>query len=214
MEVLHKLAEKFQQSVTKDNDTPTPVAPPRMSPTREAPQTRVPISTTPTRNAHPHLSNIIEEDHCNQPLGLDHITQPLGLDLPPQQKTSTPQYIPPNSVPSPRVARIHRQTVTSPPRVERPPKYKTRSYTRRPNSISARYDYAANYIAITEANYVTHPITGQSQEYRHLIKGDNKDTRETSFTNKLGRLAQSVGNRIEGTNTINFRQKSAVPKKK
>ena len=37
---------------------------------------------------------------------------------------------------------------------------------------------------------------------------------ENVFANKLGRLAQCVGNRIEGTNTINFRQKSTVPKNK
>ena len=109
MEALHQLAELFQKSVAKGNNTSTSVAPPIMSPTREAPQTRVPISTTPTRNAHPHLSNIIEDDHGNQPLGLDHRTQPLGLGLPPQRKTSTPHCIPSDSVPSPRVARIQSQ---------------------------------------------------------------------------------------------------------
>ena len=67
---------------------------------------------------------------------------------------------------------------------------------------------------MAEANSVTHPITGQDQEYRHLIKGDDKDTWETSFANELGRLAQGVGNQIEGTNTINMKQKSAVPKNK
>ena len=188
--------------------------PPIISPTQEALQTRVPINTTPTRNAHPYLSNIIKDDHGNQPLGLNHGTQPLGLGLPPQRKTSTPHYVPPDSVPSPRVARIHRQTVTPSPRVERPPRYQTRSYTRRPNSISARYADAENYIAIAETNSFTHPITGQAQEYRHLIKGNDKDTWETSFANELERLVQGVGNQIEGTNTINFRQKSTLPKNK
>ena len=42
----------------------------------------------------------------------------------------------------------------------------------------------------------------------------SKDTWETSFANELVSLAQGVGNRIEGTNTINFRQKSAVPRNK
>ena len=125
-----------------------------------------------------------------------------------------PHYIPPNDITSPRLERIYRQPITPSPRVERPPRYQTRSYTLRPNSISARYIDAANYIAITEANSITHPITGQAQEYRHLIKGNNKDTWETSFANKLGRLAQGVGNLIEVTNTINFRQKFAVPKTK
>ena len=184
-----------------------------MSPTQQAPQERFPLSTTPAHNAHPHRSNIIKDDHGNQPLGLNHGNQPLGLGLPPKRNHPTLYYIPHDSAPSPRVARIHLQPDTPYPRVERPPQYQAHSYTHRPNSISARYSDAANYIAITEANSVTHPITGQAQEYRHLMKGNNKDTWETSFANELGRLAQGVGNRIEGTNTINFRQKSAVPKK-
>ena len=147
-----------------------------MTPTRQAPQSRVPISTTPAHNAHPHRSNIIKDDHINQPLGVNHGNQPLGLGLSPQRKTSRPHYIPPDSVTSPRVARIHHQPVTPSPKVERPPQYQTRSYTLRPNFISARYVDVANYIAIAEANYVTHPITGQAQEYRHLIKDDDKDT--------------------------------------
>ena len=163
MEALHQLAELFQQSVTKNNDTPNSVAPPRMSPTQQAPQARVPIITTPAHNVHPHRSNIIEVSHGNQPLVLDHVNQPLGLGLPPQRKTSTPHYIPPDSVLSPRVAFIHRQTVTPYPRVQRLPRYQTRSYNLRSNTISARYVYAANYMAIKEANTVTHPITGQAQ---------------------------------------------------
>ena len=147
-----------------------------MSPTRQAPKARVPISTTPAYNAHPHRSNIIEGDHSNQPLGVNHGNQHLGLGLPPQRENSGPHYIPPDSVTSPRVARIHRQPVTSSPRVERLPRYQTRIYTLRPHYISARYVDAASYIKIAEANSVTHPITGQAQEYLHLIKGDDKNT--------------------------------------
>ena len=50
--------------------------------------------------------------------------------------------------------------------------------------------------------------------YRHLIKGGDKYTWKTSFANNLGRLTQGVGNQIEGTNIINFRQKSVVPRNK
>ena len=214
MEALHQLSGLFQKSVTKNNEIPKSIAPPRIYPTWQSTQARVPIRTTPAHNAHPHRSKNIEDNHRNQPLGVNHGNQPLGLGLPPQRKTAELYYIPPVSVTSPRVARIHRQPVTSSTRMKQPPRYQTRSYTLRPNSISARYIDAANYIAITEANSVTHPITGQAQEYLHLIKGDDKDTWETSSTNNLGRLTQGVGNRIEGTNTINFRQKSAVPKNK
>ena len=90
MEALHQLAEIFQQAVTKNNDIPNSVVPPRMTPTRQAPQAIFPISTTSTHNAHPHLSNIIENNHGNQPLGLYHGNQPLGLVLPPQRNISMP----------------------------------------------------------------------------------------------------------------------------
>ena len=162
--------------MTKNNDTPNSVAPPRMSPTQQATQSRVPKIIPPAHNAHPNRPNIIEDDHGNQPLGLDHRNQPLGLGLPPQRKTERPHCIPTDSVTSPRVVRIHRQPVTPSPRVERPPRYQTRSYNLRPNTISVRYLNAANYIATEETNSVTHPITDQAQEYRHLIKGDDKDT--------------------------------------
>ena len=71
MEVFHQLAELFQQSVNENNDTPNSVAPPKITPTRQEPQARVP-TTTPTHDAHPHRSNIIEDDESNQPLELDH----------------------------------------------------------------------------------------------------------------------------------------------
>ena len=117
MEALHQLAELFQQEVTKNNNTPNSVIPPKMMPTRQEPQARVP-TTTPTHDAHPHRSNIIEDDDGNQPLYLDHGHQPLGLGLPPQSNNSMSHYIPLDSVTSPRVARIHRQPVTPSPRVE------------------------------------------------------------------------------------------------
>ena len=62
------------------------------------------------------------------------------------------------------------------------------------------------------ANSVTDPITGQVQEYRHLIKGPDKAVWETSFANELGRLAQGVGSRDKkGTGTIFFIKREEVP---
>jgi hypothetical protein len=70
----------------------------------------------------------------------------------------------------------------------------------------------ANIMPIQSANSVTDPITGQVQEYRHLMKGPTKDTWIHSFANELGRLAQGVGTRMStGTETIYFIQKSEVP---
>ena len=205
MEALHQLAELFQQAVTKNDNTSNSVAPPNMTQTRQEPQGKIPTAT-PNHDAHPHRPNIIEDDDINQPWKLDHKNQPLRLGLPPQRNTSTPHYIPPVFATSPRVAPS--------PRVEQPTRYQTRSRTCRPNSISSKYANAANYIAISEANSVTHPITGQSQEYRHLMKGDEKEIWRKSFANELGRLAQGVSNRIDGTNTIFFENKTGVSRSK
>jgi hypothetical protein len=62
------------------------------------------------------------------------------------------------------------------------------------------------------ANAVIDSATGESLKYRQLIKRDDyRITWTRSFANELGRLAQGVGDRIVGTNTIVFIPQSAVP---
>jgi hypothetical protein len=62
------------------------------------------------------------------------------------------------------------------------------------------------------ANSVTDPITGEVQEFRHLMQGPNRPTWMTSFANELGRLAQGIGTRMPtGTNTCFFIPKKQVP---
>jgi hypothetical protein len=63
------------------------------------------------------------------------------------------------------------------------------------------------------ANSVIDPNTGEELEYRQLIKRDAyRDIWTRSYANELGRLAQGVGDRIQGTNTIFFIRKDQVPK--
>ena len=195
MEALHQLAELFQQAVTKSDNTPNSVAPPNITQTRQDPQAQIQTANQ-KQDTYPHRTNITEDDNSNQPQKLAHKDQPLGLVLPPQRNTSTPHHIPSNYATS--------QRATPSPRVEESPRYQTHSRTHQQKSISSKYADAANYIAIAEADSVTHPITVQAQEYRHLIRGDKKEIWGKSFANKLGRLAQGVGNRIDGTNTIFF----------
>ena len=173
MEALHQLAELFQQAVTKSDNTPNSVAPPNITQTGQERQEKI-QTATPKHDAHPHRPNIIEDDNGNQPQKLAHENQPLGLVLPPQRNTSKPHHVLPNFATSPRV--------TPSPRVEESPRYQTRSRTRRQNFFSSKYTDAANYIAIAEANSVTHPITGQAQGYGHLIKG-------YSVPHKIGRAS-------------------------
>ena len=49
------------------------------------------------------------------------------------------------------------------------------------------------------------------QEFRHLIKGPDKEIWTKSLANEFGRLAQGVSKRIEGTNTMYFIPKEEVP---
>ena len=60
---------------------------------------------------------------------------------------------------------------------------------------------------IQSANAVTNPDMGQQLEYRQLINRPKAHLRKTwqlSSANEFGRLAQGVGGRITGTETIRF----------
>jgi hypothetical protein len=61
-------------------------------------------------------------------------------------------------------------------------------------------------------NAVIHPVTGIPMEYRQLIKDPaTKEAWNRSSANEFGRLAQGVGGRVTGTDTIKFIVKSQVP---
>ena len=47
-------------------------------------------------------------------------------------------------------------------------------------------------------NAVIHTKTGFAQEYRYIFKGDDKMVCHNYFSNKLGRIAQGVVNRVSG----------------
>lgn len=54
--------------------------------------------------------------------------------------------------------------------------------------------------------------TGELLKYRHLIRRPkHKEARGYSFGNKIGRLAQGMSGRNNGTNTIYFINKSEIP---
>jgi hypothetical protein len=62
------------------------------------------------------------------------------------------------------------------------------------------------------ANTIIDPETGASMEYRHFIKHPKySNIWSTSFSNEIGRLAQGVGGRIKGIDTINFIEYNKVP---
>ena len=68
---------------------------------------------------------------------------------------------------------------------------------------------------IRVANSITDPNTGQQLEHRQLINHPDRQLRQTwqcSSANEFRRLAQGVGGRIEGTDTIKFLHHHEVPK--
>jgi hypothetical protein len=69
--------------------------------------------------------------------------------------------------------------------------------------------------AMPMANAVIHPTTGANIEYRGLTSDDEMfPASDRAAANEFGRLAQGVDGRIEGSNTILFIPRSAVPKSK
>ena len=62
------------------------------------------------------------------------------------------------------------------------------------------------------ANVVMHPVSGKPMTYRELLKDPlTKREWELSASDGFGRLAQGVGGRIQGTDTIKFIPHSAMP---
>jgi hypothetical protein len=109
-------------------------------------------------------------------------------------------------------------------RQQPPPKVKQ---TRRPGAhrhatrskIWYRQKQVANHTVVDSTvhrqhfiNSVIDPDTGESLEYRHLIKGPDADKWKQANINEIGRLTDGrVGNGIVGTNTIKFIHPSALP---
>ena len=80
---------------------------------------------------------------------------------------------------------------------------------------TAKSPGATTPVSLPLFNTVTHPVTGEQCEYRHLSKGQVPCQCPIvwigSFANELGRLVQGVGNTISGTSTIHFTPFSLVP---
>jgi hypothetical protein len=60
---------------------------------------------------------------------------------------------------------------------------------------------------------VTHPTMGAVMNYKQLITDPlTKEAWNRSSANEFGRLAQGVGGRVKGTNTIHFIKHDEIPK--
>lgn len=87
------------------------------------------------------------------------------------------------------------------------PRYSLRSRAQQANLATISY-----LPHLAQANTVLNELTGNLEEYRHLIRSPARTLWIKSLANDLGRLAQGVGTRMPtGTNTIFFIRPSAIP---
>ena len=79
--------------------------------------------------------------------------------------------------------------------------------------MRGQYIAATTHLVQTEAvaNAVIDHDTGVSLEYAALSRGPDKEKWVQSLANDFGRLAQGVGNRIRGNNTMFFIRPSKIP---
>jgi hypothetical protein len=90
---------------------------------------------------------------------------------------------------------------------DQPPRHRTRSQTAQHSAHSVH--------SVPMTNAVIRPTMGANMECRGLITDkETFPTWDRAAANEFGRLAQGVGGRIEGSNTIYFIPRSAVPPNK
>ena len=124
-------------------------------------------------------------------------------------------------VASPQKPFVERQIVEPPPKpILKPPKYidesiAARVRARRLQSKTTVNETIADRVAQRRreaAHAVLDQETGELLEYRRLLKHPRfKEVWNRSAADEFGRLAQGIGGRIKGTNTMQFVHKKDIP---
>ena len=173
----------------------------------------MPINPTPQPRP---LRSII-----NTILGRDPALDDTPLVMPPRLTMQPPRVgMPPPRVgipPTPAVDHDVPNIITpdtDDPVVHRPSRLRPSPNPRFIATLRGNYVAAAASIAATEAlaNAVIDKDTGLALEYRALSTGPDKETWVRALANDIGRLAQGVGGRVKGNNTIFFVHPSKIPK--
>ena len=157
MVAIEQLSGIFSKVADNLNQT---LDPPQQQPvTKSAP---IPHKVRPTRakNIPSERTNIIEYDDGNSPTDFKR-----NVHMSP----SGPHIILPGiPVPPPRVS------PAQPPRVDTGgPSSNLRSSCKK--NLVPNFALAAQFLQVKEANTVTHQIPGVAQEYRHLVKGPDRN---------------------------------------
>jgi hypothetical protein len=150
--------------------------------------------------------------------------EPTGPRKNPPQVHQEPTPTPPRVVtPEPR----RRSPRVSPTLIEQEPRYPKHHLIPREhtanlittmitNNHATNMDRAFHPRITTDTEHwacsIIDPDTGATMEYCHLIKSPkHKDEWAHSFANEIGRLAQGIGNRKKGANTIFCIPHSQIP---
>jgi hypothetical protein len=143
-----------------------------------------------------------------------------------KQRTQLPRVPPKQHATLPRVAAQPSQQSTTnretdktvPPTHRYPTRQQTTSNQEQAHHVITIQDDTTCLSAPTMqpevhwANAIIDPDTGASMEYRHLLKSPkHREDWTKSFANELGRLAQGVGGRQKGTNTVYYIRHDQVP---
>ena len=162
------------------------------------------------------LANIFRKALPKTPSNTPTVVPRVGSQnvprVPSAQPTQAPTPIPPqnNVVPQPPEPSYTGTRFDVGPRRHW---YNTRLQATLQHSSMQAYSVAP--ILFHWANPVIDPETGKSLEYRHLINDPKtRDTWLKAMANEIGRLAQGVGGRIEGTDTFEFVHWKTIPKHK
>eukprot|EP00957_Ditylum_brightwellii_P184378 14043655-Ditylum_brightwellii.AAC.1 len=125
----------------------------------------------------------------------------------PPESGMPPPKTPPMYIPTPKGWRAHYPQHATPPYIiPQEPLQVNHMVTLQVSEAQSQSKYvqAVKHMATIEisANAVADKETGRLLEYKHLIKGKEKDTQTKSCANESGCLAQGVGEHIKkGTNT-------------
>jgi hypothetical protein len=140
------------------------------------------------KNKPPHLDDLIAPSES----ALQRLSD---IFLPNTDDRQPPRVVPtPAAVPAPRVAAS--ETIAN----------RTRSNTT--NEHRKQDDEQSNFFA----GAVFHPETGSAMTYWQLITDPlTMQDWQQSATNKFGQLAQGIGGRVKGTDTIRFIKRSEIP---
>ena len=194
------------------------VQPPRVvtpKSNKEAPSPRVPVNSRahmtkrcPTRNRAAAAASAIQR----QTLHPTHVpsNQALGLGLPAHNHTFSATHS--NTTEKPRPAQLAQQTCSS--RIRNTSMFGAQAVQHLPPFFITKQTVPTfNGMPFHHmAQAATNPDTGKEIECRDIMKSEKtKDVWNRSFANEFGRLAQGVGDRTKGTNTMHFTQHHNIP---